>query len=131
MTIAKPISQKRFDLFWLMEPQIRSLCTGNLHHGPMDSSKRTNTGINVFQQCGAISGCIGKLDKKWAQEILTKMQADGRSTLNLSEEFLTICKENNITIPFSEIDSDSYDNNIERRLQRSISPEGNSRSVEG
>jgi hypothetical protein len=96
----------------------------------MDNSQRTRTGINVFQQCNIISICIHHLDRPWARDILITMKERGNNILTLSDEFLNICKENDITIPFFEINPDTYNDNIERLLQRSIRPEGNSHSVE-
>lgn len=109
-----------FDLFWLRQNQVGELCAPGLHHGPMDSSKTTNTAINVFQQTLAISQNLRDLDKKWSRDLLVRMQREGRTSFTLSPEFKGICSQLRITIPFEEIDEQTYLDNILRILEQRI-----------
>ena len=109
--------QPNFSLFQLTGPQIDQLCVGH-HHSPIDRHDLTDTGVNPFQSASAIHTCLPRLKEEWALTFLTEKYTDGRASFTLTPEFEKLCREQGITIPFSEIGPDTYDDNIERLFLR-------------
>ena len=112
---------RKFDLFWLTEEQLEEF---GKHHGPFDDFV-TDTGINLFQQ----TACIGPIMRHHLhlpalQRVLVIMQQEGRTVFGLTPNFLGLCEEQGVTIPFVKIGPDTYPNNIFERLKSALSANG-------